>query len=562
MKEELEEYLDHKSDEYNGKTLLPRSFFRDNFRDNHTEVLDKGTSHALQINDLSKLISENTITKTGKFLVDYSIRNPLISVDNIKAKHEALDEIKSNDKIRRSVENILSKVKQYEGGTDNVVDVFNDNGGAAEFLNNSKSDYKTQSDIRAILGSLPRWAKNIPEPESEYLRKLTQDIGKNLRNSSSHKLGKGPIFRHLLKGKIYGLEEIAKEHPIVSPLPFNPLPFQAIPILMGFAGPMTPLFYILPSEGVSPDAKVGMVFAALVASGLGTLIGHGIGVLRDKYNFFRPMRKVFRDEPEAVNVYKAIGCLDELLAYDRFKKQLPNASLPEVLDSERHEFFAEGLVNPLQSQKIDDYIPNDVALNNGQRLTFLTGPNSGGKTSLGKSIAQAQVLAQIGCYVPATKAKISIADKIFYQVGNNDTLDDDEGGLGTQFRETKRALFSGTPKSLVIVDDLIEGTTFDEKTRHTKDQLYGFLHKGTNTVYISHHFELAKHFRDKGLGNFWQVDFDGEKPTHKIVPGISTNSHSDVVAKRVGFDGEAITEHLIKEGYLIPGQNLDDFKYN
>src|SRR3989338_7103098 len=266
MKEELEEYLDNKSDEYNGKTLLPRSFFRDNFRDNHTEVLDKGTSHALQINDLSKLISENTITKTGKFLVDYSIRNPLISVDNIKAKHEALDEIKSNDKI-------LSKVKQYEGGTDNVVDVFNDNGGAAEFLNNSKSDYKTQSDIRAILGSLPRWAKNIPEPESEYLRKLTQDIGKNLRNSSSHKLGKGPIFRHLLKGKIYGLEEIAKEHPLVSPLPFNPLPSQAIPLLIGFSGPLIPLFYTWSLEGVSPDAKVGMAFGALLASGLGTSIG-------------------------------------------------------------------------------------------------------------------------------------------------------------------------------------------------------------------------------------------------------------------------------------------------
>src|SRR3990167_223855 len=107
MKEELEGYLDYKSDEYDGKILLPRSFFRNNFKDNHTEVLDEGTSHALQINDLSKLILKNAITKTGKFLVDYSIRNPLIPVDNIKAKHEAPGWIRSRDQIRRGMEDVL-----------------------------------------------------------------------------------------------------------------------------------------------------------------------------------------------------------------------------------------------------------------------------------------------------------------------------------------------------------------------------------------------------------------------------------------------------------------------
>ena len=253
-----------------------------------------------------------------------------------------------------------------------------------------------------------------------------------------------------------------------------------------------------------------------------------------------------------------IGSLDELLAYDKFGRDLAHSSIPEVLDSSTHEFSARNLINAVQSKRLPYYVPNDVVFNNGQPLTFLTGSNSGGKTSLGKSMAQAQVFAQAGCYVPADWAKMSIADRVFYQVGMNDTLEDDEGGLGAQFVQTRDILFSSTPRSLVVIDDLIEGTTFEEKTRHTRNQLYGFLHKGPTTVYISHHYELAQEFMDNGIGNYLQVEFDGENPTHKIISGISTNSHSDLVAKRTRFDEDAIKRHLVDEGYLQDGRELQD----
>ncbi len=563
--EEQEEYLEDKNGGYvayndekrgeNVRLVLPRSFFGENFAGGNGEVLDNGTFHALQIDDLSELVSSNAITKMGRFIVDYSVKNPLVPVEKIKAKQEALDEIRTNDKIRQGVADVLERVRGYEGGHGYPGQ------GAAEFLHNYGNDYDTQGDVRTILGSLPKWAKDIPKPESAYLKGLIDNVRENLKSSSVHKLAKGPIFRHLVKGKIYGLEEVLKEGHMVSPLPFNPIWIKSIPTFIGFAGPIgTVLYTVASTEGtLPPETGFGLSFITGISAVMGGAMGTMIGGIRDKYNFLKPMRKRFGNDIEAMNAYKAIGSLDELIAYDGFRKQLPNASLPEVSDSDRHEFFAEGLVNPLQSQRIKDYVPNDVALNNGQRLTFLTGPNSGGKTSLGKSIAQAQVLGQIGCYVPATSARISVADKVFYQVGGNDTLDDEEGGLGTLFKQTKDVLFASTPKSLVVIDELIEGTTFDEKTKHTMDQLHGFLHKGPNVVYTSHHYELARYFQEKGIGNYIQVEFDGEKPTHRIIPGISSNSHSDIVAKRVGFDGEAIREHLVEKGYMKEGQSLEDY---
>ena len=77
---------------------------------------------------------------------------------------------------------------------------------------------------------------------------------------------------------------------------------------------------------------------------------------------------------------------------------------------------------------------------------------------------------------------------------------------------------------------------------------------------ITEDYELADEFKRKWVGSYSQVEFDGENPTHKIIPGISTNSHSDVVAKRVGFDEEAIRQHLISQGYLSSTQELNDIK--
>ena len=112
-----------------------------------------------------------------------------------------------------------------------------------------------------------------------------------------------------------------------------------------------------------------------------------------------------------------------------------------------------GVRNPILGKGFKDYVGNPIDLSN-KRLTLITGPNSGGKTAFCKTLAQTQLLAQTGGYVPAETAAMAVADHIYYQAPEISQLADGEGRFGTELRRTKAIFLTATPKSLVIMDEL------------------------------------------------------------------------------------------------------------
>ncbi len=240
----------------------------------------------------------------------------------------------------------------------------------------------------------------------------------------------------------------------------------------------------------------------------------------------------------------ALGFLDELLSLIRFKEAFGHPMvLPKLIEADRHQLKVREVRNPILGKANPDYVGNDLDLGDA-RLTLVTGPNSGGKTAFCKTLAQTQLLSQIGGYVPAVAMKLTVADRIFYQAPEISHLADGEGRFGTELRRTKEIFLAATPRSLVIMDELSEGTTHEEKIEISMDILDGFRQKGNNTLLITHNHELVDRYQQKGIGLAIQVEFKNEQPTYRVVEGISRVSHADRVARKIGFSREDIARYL------------------
>ena len=153
-------------------------------------------------------------------------------------------------------------------------------------------------------------------------------------------------------------------------------------------------------------------------------------------------------------------------------------------------------------------------------------------------------LSQIGGYIPAKSAILTVADKIFYQAPEISQLNDGEGRFGTELKRTKDIFLAATAKSLVVLDELSEGTTFEEKMEASSNVLNGFYRKGNSTILITHNHQLVDQFVTSGTGVAKQVEFANDAPTYRLISGISRVSHADRVAKKIGFSKEDIDNYL------------------
>jgi DNA mismatch repair ATPase MutS len=317
------------------------------------------------------------------------------------------------------------------------------------------------------------------------------------------------------------------------------------------AGPAVALAPLVQNHiGLGPSLSPLLTAVGLGWTGIYAFYGFVIKPVKDTGNFIEPLRQKCIGDTAFSQAIDAIGSIDELLAYDRFASQLPHATvLPTVTDGERHFFEAEGLKNPVIAKEKTDFVPNPVHMN-GARLTFISGPNSGGKTTICKSIVQNQLLAQAGAYVLAEKATINIADLIRYQAPKFDGLQDEEGRFGTELGRTRDIFYATTPRSLVILDELAEGTTVEERMHESYGILDDFHTIGNNTVLVTHNHSLVNRFMQEKKGQSLMTEFVQDTPSYRIIPGISKVSHADRIAKKINFSAEDRRRHMRKMGYI------------
>ncbi|WP_312115418.1 DNA mismatch repair protein MutS [Brevibacillus reuszeri] len=141
----------------------------------------------------------------------------------------------------------------------------------------------------------------------------------------------------------------------------------------------------------------------------------------------------------------------------------------------------------------EKYVANDVQMDQSNRLVLLiTGPNMAGKSTYMRQIALITVMAQIGCFVPAKEAKLSLVDQIFTRIGAADDLVGGHSTFMVEMLETRHALQKATERSLILLDEIGRGTsTYDGMALAQAVIEYICKKIGAKTLFSTHYHELT-----------------------------------------------------------------------
>ena len=187
------------------------------------------------------------------------------------------------------------------------------------------------------------------------------------------------------------------------------------------------------------------------------------------------------------------------------------------------------------------FVPNDVALDaDGERLWLVTGPNMAGKSTLMRQVALAVILAQMGSFVPAARARIGVVDRILSRVGASDDLSRGESTFMVEMRETASILRAATRQSLVILDEIGRGTsTYDglaiawAVAEHLHDAC------GSRALFATHYHELTE--LPKLLSSAANTSVSARELgddivfLHKLQRGAASRSYGIAVARLAGL---------------------------
>lgn len=248
------------------------------------------------------------------------------------------------------------------------------------------------------------------------------------------------------------------------------------------------------------------------------------------------------------NTANAIATVDVLCSF-------ANVSLKNLY--RKPEISIDGVIeikdgrHPVVELMLKDevFVPNNTYLDTkANRMAIITGPNMSGKSTYMRQVALITLMAQIGCFVPAVYAKISVVDKIFTRVGASDDLGAGQSTFMVEMSEVADILKYATKNSLVILDEVGRGTsTFDGVSiaKAVAEYICNSKSLGCKTLFATHYHELIElESKNEGIKNFSvAVKKHGDKIRflRKIVPGGVDESYGIDVARLAGIPNKVIS---------------------
>jgi len=273
------------------------------------------------------------------------------------------------------------------------------------------------------------------------------------------------------------------------------------------------------------------------------VVGADERIVERELELFEALRTAVASEASRIQATaRALSAVDALATFAEVAS-IRNYTKPYVHEGD--ELSALDARHPVVEQTMgaDAFVPNDIVLNGtSSQLVILTGPNMGGKSTYLRQTALIAVMAQAGSFVPAREAKVPVVDRVYARVGASDNIARGQSTFMVEMQETAHILHTATSRSLVVLDELGRGTaTYDGLSLAwaVAEHLATTPTLRPKTLFATHYHELTD-LADAapGVVNYhvsareWK---DEIVFLRKIVPGRSDRSYGIQVARLAGL---------------------------
>ena len=494
-------------------------------------------------------VLDKTSTSMGGRLLRRWLNDPLIDRKEINDRLDAVEELKDSIILRGDVVEALKKVYDIERLAGKI-SYGNANGRDMISLKNS---VKQLPEIKKVLsttgaGLLKEIYENIDTLNDIYEiieKSIVDEPPIGVKDGGIIKIGYDPEIDKLklatTEGKKWILELEAKEREQTGikglKVGFNKVFGYFIEVTKSNLS-MVPDRYVRKQTLTNCERYITEELKNLENQ----ILGAEERVVTLEYNAFCEIRSSIEKQIQRIQkTATLVSTLDVLVSFatvaedmNYVKPEVDNGGVIDIKEG-RHPVIEKMISN-------SNFVPNDTYLDEeGNRLAIITGPNMAGKSTYMRQVALITLMAQVGCFVPATEAEIGVVDKIFTRVGASDDLSMGQSTFMVEMMEVATILKEATKNSLVILDEIGRGTsTYDGLSiAWAVAEFIADKEKcGAKTLFATHYHELTElENKVEGVKNYSiAVKEKGEDIIflRKIVDGGTDESYGVHVARLAG----------------------------
>lgn len=500
-------------------------------------------------NTLFSLLNKTKTAMGSRLLKNWIIR-PLLHVDKIKERQDAIEELFKNRDLSFSLEKKINKIADLERLSGKI----GYGKASPKDLIWLKDSLCIIPDLRAILGDAKSNLLNYIKENLPDTTELVNLIESSIVDDPPFILTEGGIIKpgysleldslnSQIKGSkdwIAGLQEKERKRTGIPSLKvgFNKVFGYFIEVTKPHLSKV-PEDYIRKQTMVNAERFVTQELKEKEA----LILGAEEKIFKLEYELFLEIRSKIAEKTDQIQkTGELVAQLDVMLALkevaEKYNYVRPQIDLSDeiIIEEGRHPVI-ENILEP------GTFVPNDTKIDSqNEQIHIITGPNMAGKSTYLRQVGLIALLAQIGSFVPAKKAKIGVVDRIFTRVGAMDYLALGQSTFLVEMNETANILNNATPKSLILLDEVGRGTsTFDGLSIAwaVTEHIHNNSRIGSKTLFATHFHELTElaKFLPKVRNYNVAVKEWGDEVIflRKIVPGGCDDSYGIQVARLAGI---------------------------